>query len=80
MLIYSQVYHFNITFLIIQVKNKQISLVVLGSIYILDLICILLGQSRGAWLALIGTMIIFYFSLNKDILIISLIIILLVEF
>lgn len=67
-------------FLIIQVKNKQIkSSCFLGSIYILDLICILLGQSRGAWLALIGTMIIFlFFSLNKKIfLIISIIIILL---
>lgn len=55
-------------FLIIEFKNKKrISICTIGvAIYLLNLICILLGQSRGAWLAFIGTMGVFFlFSLNK---------------
>ena len=54
-------------FIIYLFKRKEIkSFYIVMIIYILQLICILLSQTRGAWLALFGGGVIFlFFSMNK---------------
>jgi len=64
-----------LTLIILEVKNKNYKkMYYLLPVYSLNLICILLGQTRGAWLAFLGGNLIFLLlSLNKKILLAGLI-------